>query len=217
MASFPLLETNSLTQEDADRTSQYRARAQIAELEESVESLDAFYEGLKMQALIAPFDELHLPRIVQLIGKTNQFNMTTRRYQHEEVKAFARNEECVHFYLRLRDRFTDHGLVGILIACRKGDILDIDTWLMSCRVIGRTVEHEMLKYLSQRAEDLGCRFLQGTYIRTKKNGLVKDLFADFGFRPSSQENGDSKWIYDLKEQGLIQNGFIEVVDRWGEL
>jgi FkbH-like protein len=217
LAAFPMFETSSFTAEDAQRSQQYRARAQIAELEASATSIEEFYRSLQMQAEVAPFNELNLQRIVQLIGKTNQFNMTTRRHGMAQVRAFMDDASCVHFSFKLRDRFTDHGLVAIMIAQKRGDVLDIDTWLMSCRVIGRTVEAEMLSQLCLAAAKLSCTELRGTFIPTAKNDMAKDVFASFGFeRCGAGADGSVVWRYDLAARGRIRNEFIAVVDSFEE-
>jgi FkbH-like protein len=201
-------ETVSLTAEDRARTGQYRARAQAAELASSLESIDDFLASLRMEARVAPFDELHLPRIVQLIGKTNQFNLTTRRHDRSAVHAFMSDPEAVTLYLKLRDRLADHGLVSVLIARRDGDTLDIDTWLMSCRVIGRTVEDELLSRLCRCAEALGCSRLRGTYVPTARNGMVRDVYTRFGFDLVAECDGTTVWEYDLAARGPIASRFI---------
>lgn len=213
LAGSLCFESSSFTEEDAKKTEQYRARAEIARLEGESESLEDFYESLRMKAVIAPFDALHLPRIVQLIGKTNQFNLTTRRHTMPQVQAFMNDHECVHLYLKLRDRFTDHGLVGLLIAKKVEDVLDIDTLLMSCRVIGRTAEHAMLARLCEEAQRLGCTAIGGTYIPTAKNAMVERFFADLGFEPDragGPAEGETRWIYDLAARRAVESRFIEV-------
>lgn len=210
-------ESASFTSEDAGKTEQYKAKAEIAQLESSAASLEDFHRSLLMQATIAPFDELHLPRIVQLIGKTNQFNLTTPRHTMQVVGELMSNPDCVHFYLKLRDRFTDHGLVSLLIAQKRGEVLDIDTFLMSCRVIGRTVEAEMLAQLCRHAATIGCTKLRGTYIPTAKNGMVADLYPRFGFEEvtmgHSADEQATTWEYDLDASGPIANGFIEPLEE----
>ncbi|HVP72507.1 MAG TPA: HAD-IIIC family phosphatase, partial [Phycisphaerales bacterium] len=211
LGEYLMFETNAFTAEDAAKTEQYRAKAQIAQLEASSGSIEDFYRSLQMQAVIEPFDEMHLPRIVQLLGKTNQFNLTTRRHGEAQVRAFMNDPNCVHWYLKLRDRFAEHGLVSMIIAKRvDGGVMDVDTWLMSCRVIGRTVESELLSHVSEAARRLGCTAIRGTYIPTAKNGMVKDIFAQFGFeKKSTAADGTTTWLYDLKSRGPISNGFIE--------
>lgn len=214
LAESLLFESASFTEEDAQKTVQYRARAEIARLQGASESLEDFYESLQMRAVIAPFDALHLPRIVQLIGKTNQFNLTTRRHTMQQVQAFMNDDDCVHLYLKLRDRFTDHGLVGLVIARKDGDVLDIDTLLMSCRVIGRTAEHALLAKLCEEARARGCTSLRGTHIPTAKNVMVSDLFANLGFKraddPAGAAESATRWIYHLQADGPVESRFIDV-------
>lgn len=211
LSQYLLFETSALTSEDANRTQQYQARARMAALAASTGSMADFYRSLQMQAMVAPFDELHLPRIAQLLAKTNQFNLTTRRHGMGQLQAFMRDPHCVHFYLRLRDAFADHGVVSVMIALRLGDVLDIDTWLMSCRVVGRTVEATMLEHLCQRAQQLGCTAIRGTYLPTPKNEMVKDLFSQFGFERLDDSDGASRWLYDLRTKGTITNEFITMI------
>src|SRR5205823_3925732 len=107
----------------------------------------------------------------------------------------------------------DQGLVGLLIARRQGDVMDIDTLLLSCRVIGRTVEAELLAHLSHIAQQMGCTRLRGVYIPSERNAMVQKLFSQFGFEPinsiTQREDGATLWQYDLANNGLIQNGFIK--------
>ena len=121
---------------------------------------------------------------------------------------------CVHLALRLRDRYADHGLVSLIIAYQRGTILDIDTWLMSCRVIGRTVEATMLEHLCRRAADLQCTALHGTYIPTAKNAMAADAYAKCGFDRLRQDEGQEIWTYDLLAKGMITNQFVKTVESW---
>jgi FkbH-like protein len=212
LAEYPGFEPAAFTAEDRERAAQYRARARLAGLEASADSLEDFHRSLRMEAEIRPFGAADLPRVAQLTAKSNQFNLTTRRHSLARLRQFAADPQCVHFSLRLRDCFVDHGLVSVMIAVRRGEVLDIDTWLMSCRVIGRTVEAEMLAHLCRRAEVLGCTSLRGTYVPTAKNALVRDLFARFGFEPVDDVDGTTTWSYDLRARGAIRNGFITVAE-----
>lgn len=207
-------ETSSYTQEDIARAEQYRARAQIRELESTTGSIEEFYQSLHMQAIVAPFDAFHLPRIAQLIGKTNQFNLTTKRHGMPQLESFIRDPKCVHLYLRLRDRFVDHGLVALIVALQEGEVLDIDTWLMSCRVIGRTVEATLMEHLCRRAMEAGCTSLRGTYVQTEKNAMAEDAYAKLGFDLAGRSDGRVRWTYDMRVNGPIVNKFIKTVDGW---
>jgi FkbH-like protein len=213
LSSYVLLEIESYTAEDTRRDDHYRHRQQVSSLEAATASIEDFYCSLQMRAEVSPFTEIDLPRIVQLLGKTNQFNLTSRRHSFAQVRDFIRDPRSVHFSLRLRDRFGDHGLVSLLIAQRDGEELNIDTFLMSCRVIGRTVEATMLQELCRRAVDLGCRRLRGVYIATAKNSLVADLFSRFEFELENERPGTSAWIYDLQFKPPISNEFVEVSQR----
>ncbi len=210
LSRYLLFETASFTGEDAQRTAQYRARAEVASLEKSARSLEELWASLDMVATIAPFDEVNLPRIVQLIGKTNQFNLTTRRHGLPQVEAFTRNPDCIHFSLRLRDRFADHGLVGLIIAVQQRQIIEIDTWLMSCRVIGRSVEKTMLEYLYSHATRRGVTVIRGLYIPTAKNQLVKEIYGEMGFTRLEENSGAQAWEYDLAGVGPIKNHYIQI-------
>lgn len=207
-------EASSYTQEDAARAEQYQARAKIRDLETTAGSIKEFYQSLHMQAIVAPFDAFHLPRIAQLIGKTNQFNLTTKRHGMPQLESFVNNPNCVHLYLRLRDRFVDHGLVALIIALQEGKCLNIDTWLMSCRVIGRTVEATVLAHLCQQAEQRGCTSLRGTYIPTEKNSMAEQAYATLGFDLVSRNEECTTWGYDVLAKGPITNTFIKTVGTW---
>lgn len=214
LSQYLLLETASLTAEDSERTAQYQARAQIKALEASATSIEDFYRSLQMQALVTPFDETQLPRIAQLIGKTNQFNLTTRRHGMPQLEAFVGDTHYVHLALRLRDRYADHGLVSVMIARQDGNTLDIDTWLMSCRVIGRTVEATMLEHLCRRALQLGCTSIRGTYIPTPKNAMAAEAYPKQGFSRLDTTDGTETWMYDLQMNGPVTNPFVQSVDSW---
>lgn len=208
-----LFEPGSFTEEDAARNDHYRARAQADGLKSSAATLEEFHRDLDMQAIIAPFDEFHLPRIAQLVAKTNQFNLTTRRHSTQALRGFMERDptDCVHFYARLRDRFADHGLVAVIIAERADDAMVIDTWLMSCRVIGRTLDRHMMNHLSTQAIQLGCKRLVGEYIPTDRNALVTDLYKNLGFELVRENESGTTWEYDLSH-GAIESDFITTIE-----
>ncbi|MDQ1287071.1 MAG: hypothetical protein QG622_636 [Actinomycetota bacterium] len=181
LAEYPFFEPAALTSEDASRTDMYRARARTAELADEASSLDDFLTSLDMVAIPAPADEVTLPRIAALIGKTNQFNLTGRRRGPSEVEALAADPAWSVLSVRLRDCFSDHGLVGVLLAHADGGVLTIDTWLLSCRVIGRTLEDEMLLLAAGEARRAGCSTIRGSYVPSGKNALVSGLYPRLGF------------------------------------
>jgi FkbH-like protein len=163
-----------------------------------------------MHAVVSPFTAEDLPRIAQLVGKTNQFNLTTRRHPPAVLREFAEDPTCVHLTFRLGDRFTDHGLVAVVIAFHRGAALELDTWLMSCRVIGRSLEATVLQELCRAAGERGCTELRASYVPSAKNELVRDLFPKLGFEPVDEHDGTTHWIYDLTRKPRVVNEFIDV-------
>ena len=209
LANYLGFEPTSMTSEDRHRTQQYRARAATAELASTVTDVDSFLRDLRMSAIVAPFDEQHLTRITQLCNKTNQFNLTTRRHSELALRNFMESSRHIALYLKLQDRLVDHGLVAIAIAELKEDIAEIDSFLMSCRVIGRTVEKTLLSQLSLKAEARGVVKLRGTYVPTAKNSIVSDLYERFGFdRIDAGADSTTIWDYDLGLKGPITSEVI---------
>ena len=164
-----------------------------------------------MRLVCGEFDKLNLPRIVQLIARSNQFNLTTRRYAEDDIVAVAADPKVFGLHLRLLDRFGDNGIIAIIIGRLRDDAdLEIDTWLMSCRVLGRQVEATTLNLIAERAKAMGARRLVGEYIPTKKNGMVKEHYAKLGFTTlrSDAETGSSS-VLDLASFDPIET-FINV-------
>ncbi|MDX6483708.1 MAG: hypothetical protein QOE95_1479, partial [Gaiellaceae bacterium] len=208
LADYLLFEPSSFTTEDERRTEQYRGRREAVAAASSADSIEDFYRSLEMRADVTPFTNSDLPRIAQLVGKTNQFNLTTRRHSAVALEAFARDPACVHLSFRLSDRFTDHGLVAVVAAFERDGLLDVDTWLMSCRVIGRTLEETVLQELCRAALDRGCATIEGTYVPSPKNELVRDLYRRLGFEPLGEHEGTTRWSYDVAKHGAVVNEFI---------
>jgi FkbH-like protein len=178
-------ETTALTEADAARAEQYAVERKRRELQQTAGSMEDYLRSLEMRADVRDIDEADLMRVVQLLGKTNQFNLTTRRHAREDVLGLLSAPDAIGVTVRVDDRFGDHGLIGVLIAVPAEDdprSLRVDTWLMSCRVIGRTVEEFFVVELLERARRLGYRRIVGEYIPTKKNALVSELYDRMGFR-----------------------------------
>jgi FkbH-like protein len=170
-----------ITSEDAQRTAQYQSNNHRRVLLESVTDMDAYLESLAIEAEIREFNPLDVPRLAQLINKSNQFNLTTRRRSEAEVQALISSPTFVSYSVRLKDRFGDHGLISIVIAEQTETILAVDTWLMSCRVLKRQVEDEVLNELARLAQLRGCNVIKGLYLRTPKNDMVRDFYSRMGF------------------------------------
>lgn len=186
-------EPRNITAEDAERTGQYRSDAQRKALFASVTDMDAYLESLEMEAVISEFTPVDLPRVSQLINKSNQFNLTTRRRSEAELTVLMNDPACIGFSVRLRDRFGDHGLISVVIGHREGTVMQIDTWLMSCRVLKRQVEDEVLNELVRLGKARGCTRLEGLYLPTPKNGMVRDFYLKMGFTLISGEETPSRY------------------------
>jgi FkbH-like protein len=191
-----LFEPGSITAEDVERTRQYRAEAGRKSLEASVTDMDSYLESLAMEGSISEFTAVDAPRLSQLINKSNQFNLTTRRRSEAEVLALTNDPGFVAYSMRLKDRFGDHGLISIVIGEKVGDVLQIDTWLMSCRVLKRQVEEEVLNELARLAKLRGCRRLKGVWLHTTKNEMVRDFYARMGFTLTA--DSETKREFELK-------------------
>jgi FkbH-like protein len=172
-----LFEPRAITAEDAARTGQYRANAQREELEGQTADMDS----LEMEAVISEFTPTDVPRLAQLINKSNQFNLTTHRRTEADVAAVMNDPGCIAFSARLKDRFGDHGLISIVIGQKADSTMKIDTWLMSCRVLKRQVEEVVLNELARVSALRGCDRLEGIYLPTPKNDMVRDFYPRMGF------------------------------------
>ncbi len=148
---------------------------------------------------IASFDPAGRKRVAQLVAKSNQFNLTTRRYSESQIADFETNQSVETFQIRLTDIFGDNGMIAVVICRKHGAIWEIDTWLMSCRVLGRRVERATLNVVAARARAAGARELRGRYVPTAKNGIVADHYDKLGFRKSPDDESDgTMWTLALE-------------------
>jgi len=139
-----------------------------------------------------------VPRLSQLINKSNQFNLTTRRRSEADLLALMQDSDYTGFSVRLKDRFGDHGLISIVIGQKSGTTLKIDTWLMSCRVLKRQVEETVLNELVRLARKRGCTKLEGVYLPTAKNDMVRDFYTRMGFSLTSESEKIREFELDLE-------------------
>ncbi len=204
----------TLSEEDLKRHTSYRSNVLRTELATSAASIEEYLHKLSMEAEIGPIDDSVLARVVQLIGKTNQFNLTTRRYSEQQIRRMMTSADYWTQYFRLKDRFGDNGLIGVMLAHRvpvEVPTWEIDTWLMSCRVIGRQMEEFMLQTLAEAAQAAQIRAIRGVYVPTGKNGMVADLYPKLGFiqLPESPK-GESHYLLDLANQTVPRCEFIHI-------
>lgn len=209
VANCPLLERLDLSAEDRQRSQIYAQQQQRSALAAAAETVEDYYRSLEMVAEMGTVDALTLGRVAQLTQKTNQLNMTTRRYSEQDIQHFQRNPQNRVFWTRVEDRFGDNGIIGVMIVCREGDDWIIDTFLMSCRVIGRTVETAMLGMLVNQARKLGVRRLVGDFIPTAKNPPAKEIYAKNGFRCLNESSAGSRWVLDLSSSRLTPPEWID--------
>jgi FkbH-like protein len=205
-------ETTGLSTEDLSRSSMYGAEAARSQAQAKYSSYGEYLRDLDMKAEISSFSATYLERITQLINKTNQFNLTTRRYTHAEVAACTTDERTITLYGRLADKFGDNGLISVVIGRIRGSVVDIDLWLMSCRVLKRDMEHAMLDALVQRALAAGASELHGVYLRSGKNAMVADHYEQLGFDclERSHDGSRSVWVLNINEHYEKKNRYIGV-------
>jgi FkbH-like protein len=198
-----LFEIASHTEEDSERTAQYQIEAKRAVLQKSFSNEEEFLESLQMKSEVKPFDRFTIPRIAQLSQRSNQFNLRTVRYTQEEIEKIAFSENYFTIAFSLQDNLGDHGLISAIILEKRGQELFINTWIMSCRVLKRGMEHFVLNSIVALARNDGFTKLIGEYIPTPKNGMVKNHYAGLGF----QREGE---VFLLEIADYIQkNTFIQ--------
>ena len=200
--------------EDLERSGYYQDNAKRATLQKQVGGVDAYLASLDMTITFQPFDATGRARIVQLINKSNQYNLTTRRYTDPDVAAAENDPEVFTLQVRVADIFGDNGMISVVI-CRPGEagVWDIDTWLMSCRVLGRKVEHMVLREVLEHARVAGVHKLTGTYRPTDRNKLVVHHYATLGFtKVGEEESGLTRWKL-LVEGASLQSAPMNVVSN----
>jgi FkbH-like protein len=200
---FPAL---VLTEEDLARHASYRGNVLRRSVQGGAASLDEFLGGLEMVAEFGPVTAATLPRVTQLINKTNQFNLTTRRYTEEQVRAMSQSANWWCRWFKLADRFGDHGLIGVMLAERQSQRWRIDTWLMSCRILGRQMEDFMFYVLHSAARREGASQIVGEYLATEKNALVAELYPRLGF--AAHAGGPSLYAFDSAARDAVAPLFI---------
>lgn len=198
----PVFQRLGLSAEDRERSRYYANDRLRAEIQQKVDSLDSFYESLSMEAEISLVTPDTLPRVAQLTQKTNQFNLTGRRYSEQQIADLAADPSWRVYALRFRDRFGDNGVVGVSIAHDRDGVREIDTFLLSCRVIGRTVETALLATVAEHARLAGSRRLIGWFLRTAKNSPAKGFYASHGFACTKEHGAVSCWELDLTQSTI---------------
>jgi FkbH-like protein len=191
-------EVDKLVQDDVNRAAFYNSNAQRNTFQSGFQDYGEFLASLEMTAEIAPFTPVYQDRITQLINKTNQFNLTTRRYTIAEVESMSQDRGFITLWGRLVDRFGDNGLVSVLIGRVLDRSVEIDIWLMSCRVLNREMELAMFDALVEQCQARGIHEIVGVYIPSKKNGMVANHYASLGFTIASETaDGQARWSFPV--------------------
>jgi len=193
-------EAVDVTAEDVNRAGLYSARNEEATARAKTTDLDGYLKGLDMRLQWAPFQAVDVQRITQLTNKTNQFNLRTKRYTEADISGLMGRPDVLTLQLRLVDRFADHGIISLLIAPLGRDgVLNLETWLMSCRVLGRGVEEAVANVLFAEARRRNVNLIRGEYIRTAKNEMVEDFYSKLGFCRERATSETSYWSKPVEE------------------
>jgi FkbH-like protein len=212
----PLFERLSLSAEDQQRGTMYQAQ-QDRQQQQKTLSREDFLRSLRQEVEIAPVSKATLTRVAQLTNKTNQFNLTTRRWTEQQIANLCASDGWNCFSLRVIDRFGDNGLVGVVITHGEGDSCDIDTLLLSCRVIGRTVETAFLSFLASHALVGGATHLRGWFRPTPKNQPAREFYPSHGFVIEKQSDDATLWTLDLSNSTLSCPDWITLRILNGEI
>ena len=205
-------EVTKISSDDLEKSKMYKENAERKNAMMTFSSYDDYLKSLEMRAEIKPFSELYMSRISQLTNKSNQFNLTTKRYTQSEIEEISKDDNYIDIYGKLEDKFGDNGVVSVVIGNKKGDNLDIDLWLMSCRVLKRDMEFAMMDTLVEKAKMLNISTINGYYYPTAKNNMVKEFYKDLGFdKLSEDDNGNTVWTLRV-ENYKNKNKYTKVED-----
>ena len=193
-------EAITFSAEDRNRADFYRDNARRIALQKQAGDVDAYLASLEMVIRFRPFDHIGRARITQLINKSNQFNLTTRRYTEAEIRDIGRDPNYYTLQVSLADIYGDNGMISVVICQRNGEDWYVDTWLMSCRVLGRRVENAVLSQLLGEARGRGIRRIVGAYRATARNKMVENHYAKLGFSVmEKQDDGTVLWELDVTD------------------
>lgn len=210
LASLNSFDQLYLTEEDRQRGASYVAQRSRRGLQARSVNLDEYLESLKMKLVIRQAKGTELDRVYQLVQRTNQFNLTTRRYSRAEIQNMMTSPEFRVYILRVSDIFGDSGLTGVAIVWVSDQVWTLDSFLMSCRVMGRTIENEFLNQIVLDAQAAGVSVIRGQYISTPKNKPAADVYAHYGFRPLPSEDDSTLWKLSISDLKVVSLSRFEV-------
>lgn len=205
-------EVTNFSADDATRNQMYQDNAKRQQMQQSFDHYDEYLQSLDMKAVIRSFEPIYMERIAQLTNKSNQFNLTTKRYTGAEIEAVATSASHIDLYGKLEDKFGDNGVVSVVIGEIKGDTLHIDLWIMSCRVLKRDMEYAMLDQLTAQCSKKGITRIKGYYYPTAKNKMVQNFYELQGFtKVKEDKEGNTEWEFVIKPSYENKNKWIQVL------
>ena len=208
-------EVTNFSEDDLKRNEMYLANEQRNRMQKNFSDYGDYLRSLEMKAQIGAFDPAYFSRIAQLTNKSNQFNLTTHRYSQSEIEQIAADPQYLTLCGRLEDKFGDNGVVSIVIGRKEKDVLHIELWLMSCRVLKRGMEYAMMDTLVKQCRDYGIRQIYGYFYPTAKNAMVKDFYALQGFEKLEEDvDENAKWSFRIPEQYTLKNQVITVMESF---
>lgn len=208
-------EVTNFSEDDLKRNEMYLANEQRNRMQKNFSDYGDYLRSLEMKAQIGAFDPAYFSRIAQLTNKSNQFNLTTHRYSQSEIEQIAADPQYLTLCGRLEDKFGDNGVVSIVIGRKEKDVLQIELWLMSCRVLKRDMEYAMMDTLVKQCRDCGIRQIYGYFYPTAKNAMIKDFYALQGFEKLEEDvDGNAKWSFRIPEQYTLKNQVITVMESF---
>lgn len=210
LSRLGLFDTVIYSEEDRKRSQFYRSQVQRTQLKRSSTTLDEFYHSLAMLLTVYDVGEAQTPRVAQLTQRTNQFNMTTRRYTESDIRRFREDSGYLLRAYRLEDRFGNNGIISVVIVKKEDRSWYLDTFLMSCRVIGRTVEAAILALLTQEAREASVTSLVGDFLPTKKNTPAKVVYPQYGFEKVEEDSDHIRYKLELGSINLYVPEWFEI-------
>jgi FkbH-like protein len=192
-------EAITFSEEDRKRASFYQDNAKRAQILNQSSDMDSYLKSLEMKITFTSFDATGSSRISQLISKSNQFNLTTKRYSELDLKGLEEDPAYFTRQIRLKDILGDNGMISVIICKKDSSVWEIDTWLMSCRVLGRRVEEAALLDITNHAKEAGAVKLIGIYSPTARNIIVKDHYLKLGFTKTSGDRQIETWELNLAQ------------------
>ncbi len=213
LENLDVFDVLSFTKEDMARGEMYVGKRKRNELEQSSTSIEDFLRTLELKVRVKLIDDFDTPRVVQLIGKTSQFNLTTRRYTDAETKTLRDAKDSAVYSMTVQDKFGDEGVVGVAIVRMDNTSWTVDSFLMSCRVIGRSVETAFLAKIIADAKIAGAKHVIGEYIPTKKNAPAADFYELNGFTKQKETDDTASWVLDLAYSTVKVPDWIDLIEE----